>query len=192
MNDLPLEKTLIIWWRYGKEHGDDELRLNPPEVVRAHWLRKINRFCDTPEAAWRWYKAGEDLIVERWDENGPDTRIYYLLDRGLLVIENIHLPAPDDNWKWLINVCDYIYETDLGVWLMKGLFLKVCVEADNRTYHLVDLPDVAQALDAGLITCDDSRNLLQRVDRVVNQVAHGRFPYPEIETAQAACHALGW
>jgi hypothetical protein len=192
MNDLPFEKTLIIWWRYGKEHGDDELRINPPEVVRGHWLRKINRFCDTPDGAWRWFQVNEDMIVERWDENGPDTCIYYLLDRGLFVIENIHLPEPDDNWKWLICLCDYIYDVELGVWLVKSLFLKVCVEADNHAYHLVDLPDLAQALDTGLISCEDSRDLLRRVDEIVNQVARGQFPFPEIETAQAACHKLGW
>jgi len=189
-------KTLIVWWRFGQEHSVDDFRINPPEVVAAHIQRKLDRFQPTPADAWRWWQASEDLIVERCescsDTIGPDTRIYYLLKRGLTVIENIHLPPPEDNWKWLVRISDFVHKPGEGYWIMKDLFCDICVESDNRTYHLFDLPDLAQALDIGLVSSAETRDILRRVDWLVAKVAKSQFPIPEIFEGQAACKLLGW
>ncbi|RPI28655.1 MAG: hypothetical protein EHM70_16500 [Chloroflexota bacterium] len=196
MNFGPFKKTLIVWWHFGKEHGDENFQVNPPETIAAHIGRKVARFREQTEDDWRWWQVDENLIVERWDtspeQSGPDTRIYYLLNCGISVIENIHLPAPDDNWKWLIRISDYEYNPGLECWMMKDLFCDVVVERDNRTYHMFDLPDLAQALDVGLISAVDTRNILHRVDWLVNSISRGEFPFSEVEKAQAACQKLGW
>jgi hypothetical protein len=195
MVTIPFAKTLIVWWRFGKEHGDEDIRVNLPEMIDAHVQRKVARFTQMPEERWRWWQVSNELIVERWDDSpaqSPDTRIYYLLKSGVTVIENIHLPAPDDNWKWFIQVCDFKYYKEMSYWVMKDLFCDICVEADNHSYHLFDLPDLAQALDLGLISRRETRDILHRVDWVVNQVARGGFPFPEIVAGQEACKLLGW
>lgn len=196
MNPVPYSKTMIVWWRFGKEHGDDEFRVNPPEVINAHIQRKIDRFRKTPADEWRWYQVDPDLIVERYDtspeESGPDTRIYYLLNCGLAVIENIHLPPPEDNWKWLIRIADFFYNKEMESWIMKDLFCDICVENDCHTYHMFDLPDLAQALDIHLITRGEARDILKRVDWFLNRVSRRQKPLPEILRGQETCKRLGW
>ena len=191
-----LTKTLIVWWRYGKEHGKEEFRVNPPEVVNRHLKGKVDHFRSLPEESWRWWKVSDDLIIERWDDSpgqtGPDTRIYYLLNRGVTVIENVHCPPPDDRWKWYIHISDFLYSSELETWRMKDLFCDVVVEEDNHTYHLYDLPDLAQALDVGLICSNDSREILKRIDWVVSNINNRAFPFPEIMEGREACHKLGW
>ena len=190
------KKSLIVWWRFGKEHGGEEFRVNTPEQVRLHLQKKVDEFHQTPEELWRWWQVDENLIVERWDTSpehtGPDTRIYYLLNRGVSVIENIHLPPPDDNWKWYIHICDFDYHAELDTWMMKDLFCDILVAGDNRTYHMYDLPDLAQALDVGLITAGETREILKRVDWVVTSIVKGSFPFEEIKLGQASCTQLGW
>ncbi|MFO7624798.1 MAG: hypothetical protein R6V73_10640 [Anaerolineales bacterium] len=196
MPESGFEKTLIVWWRFGKEHGGEEFQVNPPEQVRTHLQKKIDEFRKTPADLWRWWQVDDHLIVELWDTSpehtGPDTRIYYLLKCGLSIIENIHLPPPDENWKWCIRLSDFEYNAELGTWMMKDLFCDILVGGDNRTYHMFDLPDVAQALDVGLITPAETREILKRVDWVLTRIAKGEFPFPEVRRAQAACRQLGW
>jgi hypothetical protein len=196
MPEHSFKKTLIVWWRFGKEHGGEDFRINSPEQVRSHLQKKVDEFRKTPDQLWKWWQVDENLIVERWDSSpvhtGPDTRIYYLLNCGLSIIENIHLPPPDDNWKWYIHVSDFEYDRDMDTWMMKDLFCDILVEDDNRTYHMYDLPDLAQALDVGLITTDETREILKRVDWVVTSIAKGGFPFEEIKRGQIACKQLGW
>lgn len=195
MNDL-YQQTLILWWRVGKEHGAEDFRINPPELIDDSLAKKAAAFRKTPPDSWRWFQVSEDLIVERWDDSpshtGPDTRIYYLLERGLSVIENIHLPPPDDKWKWYIHLSDFEFHRGLSCWLMKDLFCDILVENDDRSYHLYDLPDVARALDVGLITKADTRDILKRVDWTVDCLYSGKFPFEEIERGREACKKIGW
>src|SRR3972149_1159754 len=100
METLPYPKTLVAWRRLGKEHGDEDLRVNPPEVLAEHIAKKVAKFRQTPPDAWRWWQVDENLIIEGLDiashQPDPGTRIFYLLKRGLTVIENIYLPPPND------------------------------------------------------------------------------------------------
>lgn len=189
-------ETLIIWWRFGKEHGGDEFQVNQPQVITAHLGEKAERFRQEAGTPWRWWQVNDDLIIERPPPEGSlfgtDSRIYYLLDKGLAVIENVHMPAPDERWSWLVRITDFTFQEDLDCWLMKDLFIDIVVEEDNRTYHLFDLPDMAQALDLGLITPRQSGEILKRVDWLVNRLSKGEFPFEEIRYAQEAARQMGW
>jgi hypothetical protein len=196
--NLPQEfsKTLIVWWRFGKEQEEDEIAVYPDEVVAAHLREKVERFRRLDEEYWRWWQVDKDLIIERPPPQGPlfgpDSRIYYLLDLGLSVIEEVHMPPPDDRWKWYIRISDFIRDEKLGCWLMKDQFCDIVVEYDDRTYHLYGLPAMAQALDVGLITTAESGAILQRIDWVVNCLAKGEFPFSQIQRGQAAAKKMGW
>lgn len=190
------KKTLLVWWRYGREHGGDSFQVNPQTVIDHYIEDKVRRFRQQGASQWRWWQAGDDLIVERPPQEGspfgPGSRIYYLLDRGYSVIENVHLPPPDDRWRWYVLVSDFLYDQGLDCWLMKELFLDVVVEEDDRTYHIFDLPDMAQALDVGLITPQESGSILKRVDWLVNCICRGNFPFEEIQRARQVAEQLGW
>jgi hypothetical protein len=189
-------KTLIVWWRFGKEHERDEFKINSSDVVEAHLRSKANRFRGASMDPGRWWQVDKDLIIEHPSPGGQlfgeDSRIYYLLNRGLTVIENVRLPSPDDNWTWFIRICDFSFDQELDCWLMKDLFCDIVVENDNRTYHLFDLPDMAQALDVGLITPAESGEILNRIDLVVHSISAGDFPFDDILLARAAADRMGW
>jgi hypothetical protein len=191
-----LEKTLVAWWSYGKEHVGDDLRLNSPEVIASHLDAKIAAFCATPGDKWRWWQVDDDLLVERPKPDsrwcGPDTRIYYLVKRGLGIIENIHYPPPDDRWKWYIHLADIFYDSSRECWIMKDLFTDILVGDDNRTCRVVDLDDLAEALDLGLLTPAQASDVLRRTDLTLAAIAKAAFPFPEIGRGRAAGRELGW
>jgi hypothetical protein len=60
-----MHPTLIVWWRYGKEHGEEAFRVNSLEIIAAHIDAQAARFRQTPETEWRWQPVDDDLIVER-------------------------------------------------------------------------------------------------------------------------------
>lgn len=190
-------KTLVVWWRFGKEHGDREtIRLNSPDLITRSLSEKAARSRATPDESWRWYEVDENLFVERPEPQerfyGPDTRIYYLREQGLVVVENIDLPPPHEKLSWYIHIADIFYDSSRACWINKDLFVDVVIEGDLRHHRVLDLDDLATALDIGLIGAEDVSAILHRTNKLLRAIAQGEFPLPEIERARAACRALGW
>jgi hypothetical protein len=192
----PLSKTQIVWWRFGKEHGEEKgIRLNSPDLISAALNQRAAIFAAVPDESWRWYQVDEKLLVERPQPSahyGSDTRIYYLLKDGLTVVENIYLPPPRDKWTWYIHIGDTFYDRSRELWIQRDLFVDVVIEEELRHHRLLDLHDVATALDIGLIGAQDVSMILRRTNKLLQAIGEGRFPLPEIERARAACRALGW
>jgi hypothetical protein len=191
-----VQKTLVIWWRYGKEHGEGNgFRLNPSAVVEQHLDAKAAHFRATPDDQWCWWRAG-NVIVERPNPKsygyGPDSRIYYLLERGVTVVENIHLRDPWQGWPWYIHLADIVYDARRDCWISKDLFCDVILTPDGRRYHVHDLGDVGHAHQLGLLSAEQTTQILRRTDALLEAIALGHFPFPEIAEAQALCRRLGW
>lgn len=193
-----MEKTLIVWWRYGKEHGAEDFRPNPPEVVAEHIASKAAKFKATTDSHWPWWQVDDDLLIEQpiagWFR--PDTRIYYLLKRGLVVIENIQLKPPDDHYKWYVHLADIKFDTLNQCWVMQDLFCDVLIDPDNQTCRLIDLNDLAAALQVGLIDSARAAEILNRTDQLLAAIARDAFltpdtfPFPEVLQGQAAWEQL--
>lgn len=187
-------QTQAIWWRFGKEHGEDDFRVNSPSVVAYHLNTKTERIANTSAADWRWWTDGT-LIVERPVPSihyGDETRIYYLIERGMTIVEQIHLPPPRDHWYWYIHLTDIFYDETRCCWISKDLFCDIVLDRSGNQYHLMDLSDLGQALTIGLITPAATTTILQRVDRLITAITQDEFPFPEIARAQALCRQLGW
>ena len=193
-----MHKTLIIWHRYGKEHADnpDELRVNPPEVIAAQLDTRRAHFRATPEADWRWWQVDETLLIERplADEGSyqADTRIYYLLPQGLAVIENFHFPPPNDDLRWYIHLAEFAFDPARQCWVMKDMFCDILAPADTRAPLVIDLDDLATALDLGLLTPAQASRILRQTEAARRAMRRGEFPFAELERARAAGRALGW
>jgi hypothetical protein len=193
-----MNKTLVVWWRYGKEHdpAGDEFRVNPPGVISAHIDQKIAVARKWPAADWRWWQVDDELLIERVDPNaysrGPLKRVYYLPQRGLGVIDNIRRPAPDERWTWFIHVADTFWDAARECWIMQDLFADILVEAGGRVCRVVDLDEVGTALDLGLLTPSHASSVLRTTNDAVRAIENGDFPFPEIVRGQAACEELGW
>jgi len=193
-----LKKTLVVWWRYGKEHdpAGGDFRVNPPGVVATHIDQKVAAARHTPEADWRWWQVDDELLIERLDPNGlnygPDTRIYYLPQRSLGVIENLRRRPPHERWSWFIHVADTYWDARRECWIMQDMFADILVERDDRQYRVGDLDEVGTALDLGLLTPPQASTVLRNTDAALRAIEAGGFPFPEIVRAREACRELRW
>jgi hypothetical protein len=194
-----MNKTLVLWWRYGKEHdpAGNDYRVNPLGVVARHLDEKAAAFRSCPGDQWRWWQVDDDLLIERADPHGhnygPDTRIYYLPRRGLGVIENLHHAAlNNDRWRWFMHVADTYWDAGRECWVMQDMFADILVDASGRACRVTDLDDLATALDLGLLTPPQASTVLRTTQATVDAIQQGQFPFPEIERARAACRELGW
>lgn len=169
--------------------------MNPPAVIEQHLDTKIVQARQTPNDQWRWWYA-DSILVELPDPKGygygPDTRIYYLVERGLTVVENIHLPGVWGSWPWYIHLADIFYDAQRDCWISKDLFCDILLTADGKHYHVTDLGDLGQALQLGLLSTDTMSRILTRTDQTLEAIVQGHFPFPEIEEARLLCQQLGW
>ncbi|MEZ4860000.1 MAG: hypothetical protein R3C14_01775 [Caldilineaceae bacterium] len=188
-----LEKTLVIWWRFGKEHGEDDgLRVNPEAVIAHHLDAKAARSRALPAGQWR---GAGNVIVERpplSSHYGLETRIYYLVERGLTVIEGIQLPPPREQWYWYLHVADIFYDQQRLCWVSQDLFCDIVLDPAGQRYHLMDLGDLGEALTIGLIDQPWAVNILKRTDQTLQAINEEGFPFPEIEQARLLCRQVGW
>jgi hypothetical protein len=189
-----LEKELIVWWRFGKEHGEEDFRVNSQDVVKAHLNNKINQFKKTSAQEWRWYRIGENLLIERpiGYLSKKDTRIYYLLDQGMAVIENINLPHPYQDWPWYIHIADFEYRSAQQCWLKKDLFLDILVGKDHTATKVIDQDDLAEASKIGLITKSKEAEIIQTTDKIIQRIEAKEFPFPEIIRGQKTDTQINW
>jgi hypothetical protein len=188
----------IIWWRFGKEHdpGGQTFRLNPPALVADHMDKKVARrrsLLSEQEPCW---EVDADLLVERADPQGfhygPDTRFHYLVRQGLLVVENIHLDPPHEHWTWYIHVADIYFDQARECWVSQDMFADILVDRTGRQSLVMDLDDMATAIDMGLLTPAQSSRVLRNADAAVRAIEAGEFPFPDLVRGQAACRELGW
>lgn len=189
------KKTVIVRWHFGKEHGDRHtIRLNSPDLISALLNQQVEKYRTTPDEAWRWYQIDENLLVERPIPRatffGEDTRIYYLRQYGWVVIENIK--ASDERLNWYIHIAEIFYDQSRDCWINKDLFTDVVIEKDLHHHRVLDLNELADALDIGLIGAEDVSLILKRTDKLLQVIKNGEFVLPEIERAREACRALGW
>jgi len=189
----------IIWWRYGKEHdpGGQTFQLNPPEVVAAHLGTKLARQRAEPPDAPRCWWVDDELLIERARVPdpifGPDTRMYYLPRRGLAVVENLHFPQPEDaRWSWYIHVARIFLDDARECWIKQDLFADIVADRAARECLVVDLDDLATALELGLVTTAETSQILRQTQAAVHAINRGEFPFPEIERGREACRKLGW
>ena len=138
-------------------------------------------------------------MIERADPGGvasfafgADTRIYYLIRRGLAVIENIHHSPPKERWTWYLHVADIFWDAARECWIKQDLFADILVDRAGRETLVTDLDDVATGLDLGLLTPPHASTVLRTTNATVRAIANGQFPFPEIVRAQVACKELGW
>jgi hypothetical protein len=166
--------------------------------VSAHIDQKVAAARNWPAADWRWWQVDDELLIERTDPDrvigfgfGPDTRIYYLVRRGLAVIENMHFAEPNVRWTWYIHVADIFWDAARDCWIKQDLFADILVDSAGRETLVIDLDDVATALDLGLLTPPHASSVLRTTNAAVRAIESGDFPFPEVAHGRAACKELG-
>ena len=195
-----MQRTNIIWWRYGKEHErlDPEppyIRANPPHMAQDALDHRLATHQAEAQNGWRIWQVAENLLVERaWQPYaawaGPDTFFHYLLDQGVAAMENFH--SRRYGAVWYLHICDYLYDEGRACWIMKDLFTDILVRPDNTLLAVLDLDDLAQAQELGLVSTAEVNKILRKTQQTIQRINFGEFPFPEIAQGQQACQKLGW
>jgi hypothetical protein len=193
-----LEKTLIVWRRLGKEHGEySGFRINSSETVDAHIRDKVDAFRETPENSWRWWKYSDGLLVEKplipldsaaFTEN---TLIYYFPKQNWVIMQDVLLRMYRSE-SWYIHVGDVEYEERYRCWVFTDLFCDVTVAPNGKDHTVLDLDDLAYVFELGLVDGETVRRVLRSTQKAVDMVQQKRFPPKEIELAKPHLQNLGW
>lgn len=192
-----MDKTLVVWRRLGKEHGENQgYRLNPPELVDDHIRSKVEAFRQTPEDAWRWYQVSENLIVENGAKSiftGEDTVVYYLPSKGWLLMDQPQWSTLNPKlWRWMAHIGDTTFDPKYGCWVFTDLFADVIIKQDNFSHEVLDLDDLAQAMEMGLVDQGQTIRILRSTQELVNLIRAGEFPPKEVRDCRQHLEELGW
>jgi hypothetical protein len=179
-----MKAVRLIWRRLGKEHGEAlGFRLNPPEVVEKHLQDKLRS--SNHSAAWQ---LGDDLLVEQPRISrcyGLDSRIYHIPSRHWTIIEKMQMPPSlGDEWSWYVHIADIQADRARDCWVMTDHFCDIVISPNNRTHSVLDLDDLAEAVELGLIDSATMLGILRHTQELVNLVRSGHFPPPQVLDAR--------
>lgn len=186
-----MEKTLVVWRRLGKEHGEESgFRVNPKDIIDKHIKEKISLFNNTPDKSWRWWQVDESLIVEA-SENSRT--LYYLPRKNWLIIKDFQPNRSNSGWKWYIHVGKTEYSEEYNCWIFTDWFADVIVKDDNITHSVLDLDELGIALKMGLIDSKQITEILSSAQELLDIIRAGSFPPQELkkrELSQMLSHML--
>ena len=110
--------------------------MNPPEVVRAHLESRVSYFRETAEDEWRWWQISDELIIEKpVATGGPDTIIYYLPAKQIMILENPSFSSLPDS-QWYVHMGTTEFDESLDTWIFTDLFVDVVVKEDGLTHSI--------------------------------------------------------
>ena len=198
MRKQALEKTLIVWRRLGKEHGEHSgFQINSDETVDSHISDKAEAFRKTPESSWRWWKHSDSLLVEKplipLDSAAftERTLIFYFPKQNWVIMQDVLLRMYQSE-SWYIHIGDIEFDERYRCWVFTDLFCDVVVAPDCRDHTVLDLDDLADVFELGLVDGETVRRVLRATQKAVDMVQQNRFPPKEIEIVQPHLKSLGW
>ena len=186
-----LQKTLIVWRRLGKEHGENSgFKVNADATVDSHIREKVESFRATAPGDWRWWRVSGDLLVERplitLDSKTftEKTLIYYLPQDDWVIMQNVVLRMYGTE-SWYIHIGDISRDPDYDCWIFTDLFADVVVAGNRRDHTVLDLDELAKAYDLGLVDERTVCRVLRSTQAAVDLVSRGEFPPKEVRDIAA-------
>lgn len=193
-----MEKTLIVWRRLGKEHGEySGFRINSDETVDAHIRDKVDAFRETPENCWRWWQCSDNLLAEKplipldSETFTERTLIYYFPKQNWVIMKDVFLRIFRSE-SWYIHIGEIVFNERYRCWVFTDLFCDVIVAPDCRDHTVLDLDDLAHVFELGLVDAETVCTVLRATQAAVDMVQQNRFPPREIEIAKPQLQGLGW
>ena len=174
-----MEKTLVVWRRLGKEHGENcGYKVNTQDIIDKHIKDKISTFSNTPMESWRWWRVDEKLIIETEtiDKNNFK-KYYYFLHKNWLIVENFN----ECGWEWYIHIGKLVYSKEHNSWIFTDWFSDVVVKSDKLTHSVLDLDELGNALELGLIDSEQLVEILKSTQELIDLIRAGDFPPKEIK-----------
>lgn len=123
----------------------------------------------------------DDLLVTRWSSIRPRMDIsggisFTFLNRGYKVGRFY-----DSNRNFLYWYCDIIeteYDRRTDTYTINDLLLDIKIYPDGRVV-LLDADEMAQAMEEGLVSCEQASKALKTLDDLLRMIYGDNFPPPE-------------
>ena len=181
-----MKKTLVVWRRYGKEHGEGSgFQHNTPEIIDAHLRGKIERFNNTPSHRWAWWQLAEDLIYEKpldVEFYGPNTEIFYLPLKNWAIMKGITIKSLGEEWKWYVHIGETRFNQKYNCWIFTDHFVDVVVQKDCKTHTVLDLNDLAYVFELGVLSQEEMITILRSTQEFIDLLRNGGFPPEQLLT----------
>ncbi len=189
-------KTMVVWRRLGKEHGEHQgFQLNPPQVVERHLLTKLEQFRACPPSDWRWWQVADDFVMEKPPTDvgiKPTSVTYYLPEQGWTIMEDVAFPGLAPDWFWYVHISQLDFSEKYRAWIMTDLFADMLIARDGHRHTVMDLDELADAEQMHLITVAQLRMALQSCQKLINLINQREFPPTEIRQSMGYLQSLGW
>ncbi len=119
----------------------------------------------------------EDHIVTKWNTLRPKKDLHhgssvYFLKEGYKVSKFCR--EDDSLLYWYCDIVDYDYDADKNELLVTDLLADVVIYPDGSV-RVVDLDELVEALNGNLITLEQLKSSLQKLDRLLKIIYDGRF-----------------
>lgn len=122
-------------------------------------------------------KQTDDVIVTKWKTLNPKTAFQYgascyFLKEGIKVSKFYR--ADGSLFCWYCDIVQYEFNTDDNSLLITDLLADVIVTPDGSA-KVVDLDELAQALDEGLLSTDTLKEALMHLNTLLSRIYSNQF-----------------
>ena len=184
-----MDKILVIWRRLGDLRGTGATFDADAQEIDEVLLRKATSAKLTPDDHWRWWQLSDDVLVEfapENEDNFPADVIYYLPRLNWVAMWKPRYPSVRGKWDWYVHIGITRFEEQYECWVFTDLLTDVLVSDGNTKHTILDLDDLADVLDQGMITAPQVSAVLRDTQVLVSSIESGDFPPKEL----LECHRM--
>ena len=119
-----------------------------------------------------------ELIITRWSTIRPKKNLAhgyscYFLERGFKISKFYN--HQDELISWYCDIIKHEHQPDTNTYIFTDLLIDIIVYP-NGAVRVVDLDELADAREAGLLSEEDMRLSLRRADKLLGLIYKGAFP----------------
>lgn len=120
----------------------------------------------------------DSLLVTRWKTIRPKKELSrgascYLLDKGWKISR--FLNHSGELICWYCDIIDYTWDVDTDTYVFTDLLADVLIYPSGEI-RVVDLDEIAQALEEGLLTPEQTCLCMRRLDALLREIYAGTLP----------------
>lgn len=119
----------------------------------------------------------EDIIITKWHALKPKKNLHhgyscYFLKKGYKISKFYK----EDNslMYWYCDIISYTYSAQTNTYIFTDLLADVVIYPDGCV-RVVDIDEIAEALDSGKISAKEATQTLYNLDRLLNTIYNGKF-----------------
>ncbi len=117
------------------------------------------------------------VLITRWHTIRPKKDLdhgssCYLLDRGWKISR--FLNRKDEQLCWYCDIIEHSYDRDTDTYVFTDLLADVIIYPSGAI-HVVDLNEIADAFEQGLLSAGQACSCMRKLDALLNEIYHTDF-----------------